>query len=402
MFYKVIAMADLPGKDTSLWLATTPETDFPPLQSDDEIYDTLVVGGGIAGILTAWELQQAGQKVALLDKDGIVQNTTGNTTAKLSSQHNLIYNFLIEKHGKEVAKAFGDANQQGIEDIKALADKLKIDCDFERAEAYVITEDPDEVERIEAEVKAAKSLGLPASFETKTDSHFDVQGAIKFANQAQFHPRKFLLGVAAELRKNGVPIYEHTEASDITTGDIATVKTNKGEIRAKNVVVATKYPFWKRDIFADYTWVKLSYALGVLLDEAYPMGMYITSSGPIRTLRSHPYKNSRILVFGGESHKMEPGYNKDEHYKALIDDVQNRFKVKEIKYRWIAGDMMPHDRLPYIGAYPGENNIYVITGFHAWGLAWGMAAAQMIRDEITGREHPHKEFFNPSRLKKKS
>jgi glycine/D-amino acid oxidase-like deaminating enzyme len=395
-------MADLPGKDTSLWLATTPETDFPPLQSDNEIYDVLIAGGGIAGILTAWELQQAGQKVALLDKDGIVQNTTGNTTAKLSSQHNLVYDFLIEKHGKEVAKAFGDANQQAIADIKDLADKLKIDCDYEPADAYVITEDPDEVERIKAEVKAAKSLGLPASFETQTDSNFDVQGAIKFSDQAQFHPRKFLLGVAARLRQHGVPIYEQTEASDITPGDIATVKTNKGEIRANKVVVATKYPFWKRDIFDDVAWVKLSYALGILLDEDYPMGMYITSSGPIRTLRSHPYKDSRILVFGGESHKMTKDYNKDEHYQALVEDVQNRFKVKEIIYRWVAGDMMPHDRLPYIGAYPGEKNIFVITGFHAWGLAWGMAAAQMIRDEILGQQHPNKEFFNPSRLNKKS
>jgi glycine/D-amino acid oxidase-like deaminating enzyme len=395
-------MADLPGKDTSLWLATTPETDFPPLQSDNEIYDVLIAGGGIVGILTAWELQQAGQKVALLDKDGIVQNTTGNTTAKLSSQHNLVYDFLIEKHGKEVAKAFGDANQQAIADIKDLADKLKIDCDYEPADAYVITEDPDEVERIKAEVKAAKSLGLPASFETQTDSNFDVQGAIKFSDQAQFHPRKFLLGVAARLRQHGVPIYEQTEASDITPGDIATVKTNKGEIRANKVVVATKYPFWKRDIFDDVAWVKLSYALGILLDEDYPMGMYITSSGPIRTLRSHPYKDSRILVFGGESHKMTKDYNKDEHYQALVEDVQNRFKVKEIIYRWVAGDMMPHDRLPYIGAYPGEKNIFVITGFHAWGLAWGMAAAQMIRDEILGQQHPYKEFFNPSRLNKKS
>jgi glycine/D-amino acid oxidase-like deaminating enzyme len=130
--------------------------------------------------------------------------------------------------------------------------------------------------------------------------------------------------------------------------------------------------------------------------------MYITSSGPIRTLRSHPYKDSRILVFGGESHKMEPGYNKDEHYQVLVEDVHNRFKVKEILYRWIAGDMMPHDRLPYIGAYPREKNIFVITGFHAWGLAWGMAASQMIRDEILGKDHPHKEFFSPSRLAKKS
>src|SRR5690242_15423547 len=104
-------MADLPGKDTSLWIDTTPKTDFAPLQSDGAIYDVVVAGGGIAGLLTAWELVENGCKVALIEKDGIVQNTTGNTTAKLSSQHNLIYDFLIKKHGKEVAQAFGEANQ---------------------------------------------------------------------------------------------------------------------------------------------------------------------------------------------------------------------------------------------------------------------------------------------------
>ncbi|MBX4197025.1 FAD-binding oxidoreductase [Candidatus Saccharibacteria bacterium] len=390
-------MPKLPGKDTSLWLDTTPKTNFTELADLKHTLDVAVVGGGIAGILTAWYLQQIGLKVAIIEKARIIENTTGNTTAKLTSQHNLVYAYLIRQHGRPAARAFGEANQQAIEDIFNLSKQLAIDCDFERAEAYVFTQRKDKLEAIKQETEAAKSLGLPASFETKTDLPFSVKGAIKFANQAQFHPRKFLLGVIAELRKNKVPIFEQTEALDIKPGSVAILKTNKGELKAKYIVGATKYPFWRQDLFEDKTWVKLSYALGVLLKGDYPQQMYISAEEPVRTIRSHPYKAGRILIFGGESHLMTKDYNKDEHYQNLIDDVKRKFKVKQIVYRWIAGDMMPNDKMPYIGAYPGESNIFVITGFHAWGLGWGMAAAQMIRDEIAKQPNQYKQFFSLSR-----
>jgi len=393
-------MAVLPGKDTSLWLATTETTSFPKLEHHSKTFDAAVVGGGIAGILTAWLLNQSGQEVVVVEKNRIIENTTGNTTAKLTSQHNVVYDFLIDNHGEEFAKAFGEANQQAIEDIEQLSNKLGIDCDFERADAYVYTEKKDRVKDIKKEVAAAKRLGLPASFETAIELPVDVAGAIKFSDQAQFHPRKFLLGIAAELRKNSVPIYEQTEATDIVPGKTAVLKTKEGEVRAKNIVVATKYPFWRQEIFEDATWVKLSYALGVLLkDNNYPLGMYITFDEPVRTIRSHPYKDSRMLIFGGESHEMTKDYNKDEHYQNLIKDVGHKFNVDKIVYRWIAGDMMPNDRAPYIGAYPGQDNIFVITGFRAWGLGWGMAAAQMICDAVAGKSHPYQKYFGLERLK---
>jgi glycine/D-amino acid oxidase-like deaminating enzyme len=394
-------MAELPGQNTSLWLATTEETDFPKLEEHNEIFDVVVVGGGIAGTLTAWALNQAGQNTAIVEKDHIVQNTTGNTTAKLTSQHNLVYDFLINKHGEKFAKAFGEANEKAIKDIKNLSEKLGIDCDFESADAYVYTQREDKLDDIKKEVKAAQKLGLPASFEAEVGLPYPIKGAIKFADQAQFHPRKFLLGVAAELRQKEVPIYEQTEALDIEPGSPATLKTSQGEVKAKNIVVASKYPFWRREIFDDATWVKLSYALGVTLkNKDYPMQMYINTEDPVRTMRSHPYKDGRILVFGGESHKLTKDYDKDEHYKNLIDDVGQKFKVDQILYRWIAGDMMPHDKAPYIGAYPGQSNIFVITGFHAWGLAWGMASAEIVRDLITGTENKYTKHFSPARLDK--
>jgi glycine/D-amino acid oxidase-like deaminating enzyme len=391
-------MADMPGRETSLWLATTPTTDYPKYQASDDVFDAVIAGGGIAGILTAWQLHQAGLKVAVVEKNKIVENTTGNTTAKLTSQHNLVYDFLIKKHGQEAARAFGQANQQAITDIKQLAEELKIDCDFEPGDAYVYTERDDKLADINQEVEAAKSLGLPASFETSIELPIDIKGAIKFSDQAQFHPRKFLLGIAKAM-SDKVSIYEQTEVLDIVPGQTPTLKTKNGDIKAKYIIGATKYPFWRTEIFEEATWTKLSYALGVRLMSDYPRQMYITTEHPVRSIRSHPYEDGRLLIFGGESHEMTKDYDKAEHYQNLIDDVTKRFEVEEIIYRWIAGDVMPNDRMPYIGSYPGEKNIFIITGFHAWGLAWGMAASRMIRDAIVGSNNDYGRFFNLDRLK---
>jgi glycine/D-amino acid oxidase-like deaminating enzyme len=391
-------MAELPGKDTSLWLDTTPQTNYQPLKGEIEA-DVAIAGAGIAGILTAWQLSQSGLNVVVVEKNRVIENTTGNTTAKLTSQHNLIYDFLIKKHGKDTAKAFADANQQAITNIRQLSEKLSIDCDFEPGDTYVYTERDDKLKDINKEVEAAITLGLPASFETKIELPIEIKGAIKFADQAQFHPRKFLLGVSDQMVKDGVKIYEQTEVVDIEPGPNPALKAKSGSVRAKYIVGATKYPFWRSELFEEATWTKLSYALGVKLRSDYPRNMYITTEHPVRSIRSHPYHDGRLLVFGGESHEMTKDYNKDEHYQNLIEDVTNRFEVEEILYRWIAGDVMPSDRMPYIGRYPGEKNVFIITGFHAWGLAWGMAASEIIRDEICGQPNDYSHFFGLERLK---
>jgi glycine/D-amino acid oxidase-like deaminating enzyme len=392
-------MVELPGRDTSLWLATTPSTNYESLSGDIEA-DVAIAGAGIAGLLTAWQLQRSGLDVAIVEKNKIIENTTGNTTAKLTSQHNLIYDFLIKKHGKEAAQAFADANQQAISDIRQLSEELNIDCDFEPGDTYVYTEREDKLEAINKEVEAAKSLGLPASFETEIELPLQIKGAIKFANQAQFHPRKFLLGIADKLIENGAKIYEQTEVTGIEPGTTPKLISKSGSVKAKYVIGATKYPFWRTELFEDATWTKLSYALGVKLKSDYPKNMYITTEHPVRSIRSHPYEDSRLLFFGGESHEMTKDYNKDEHYQSLIDDVTKRFEVEEILYRWIAGDVMPSDRMPYIGAYPGEKNIFIITGFHAWGLGWGMAASRIIRDLVTDRPNHYTDIFGLRRLGK--
>lgn len=391
----------LEGKDVSLWVETTEQTNYPQLSGDDTVYDLLVVGGGITGVVAAYDAQKRGLKVALIEKNRLVEWTTGSTTAKLSSQHYLIYDYLIRRHGKDIAQAYADANQRGIDHIETLSKELGIDCEFLRRDAFVFTGSADKVDDIAREVEAATKLGLPASLETHTELPFDITAAIKFSQQAQFHPRKFLLGLADAFISLGGVIYEHTKATDITPGDIHTVSTDVGAIQARHVLQASGEPFWDADIFADHMWMKMSYALAATLKDPtqYPEGMYITTDHPMRTIRSAGYEGKPVLIFGGESHEYdEATYDEELHYRALIEDVHSRYDVDTILFRWLAGDYMPYDRIPYIGAHPGTRSINTITGYRAWGLAWAMSATEAIVDDILGRPAEWVQPFSPARL----
>lgn len=378
----------LEGKDVSLWVGTTKQTNYPQLTDDAVVYDAAVIGGGITGIATAYALQRAGLRVVLLEKGRLVEWTTGGTTAKLSSQHYLIYDYLIHRHGLATAQAFANANQGGIATIERLTTELDLDSDFSRRSAYIFTHDTAKVAAIKAEVAAAERLGLPASFETTTDLPFPVTAALRFRDQAQFHPRKFLLGLAEKFIAGDGVIYEQTEATDIRPGTPHTVVTKQGTLQAVSVVQASGEPFWGGDIFDGRMWIKMSYGLAATLQDpsAYPQNMYITTDEPLRTIRSAPYQDGQVLIFGGESHEYsDETYDPDTHYRALIDDVRRKFDVDTILYRWLAGDYMPYDRIPYIGAHPDHASIYIVTGYRAWGLAWAMAAADIIAGDITDK-----------------
>lgn len=228
------------------------------------------------------------------------------------------------------------------------------------------------VEEIRTEVKAAKSLGLPANFEIETDLPFPVKAAIRFSDQAQFHPRKFLLELAKTFVTRGGVIYEQTKVTDINPGKPHSLKTKNGdELRARSIVQASGEPFWEGEIFDGRMWIKMSYGLVVRLkpDSNYPKDMYITTDEPLRTIRSAPYGNGRVLLFGGESHEWdEKTDNPDAHYQNLIEDVHARFDVESVLYRWLAGDYMPYDLIPCIGPLPDHPSIYVVTGYRAWDL----------------------------------
>lgn len=200
----------------SYWLESTPISNFPTLQDDIDV-DIAIVGGGLVGISSAFLLQSQGYKIAVLEADKICQGTTGHTTGKITSQHGLIYNQVINKVGEDEARFYARSNELAIKEISKIIVDNRIDCDYLSQSAYVYTQEERYLSKIKDEVKAAQRLGIDASFVDEIDFKMDIKGAVKFHKQAQFHPRKYVLGLA-DLLNDYVCIYENTRAVNLEEG----------------------------------------------------------------------------------------------------------------------------------------------------------------------------------------
>lgn len=381
------------------WLDTTEDTDYPKLMEDIEV-DAAIVGGGLAGITTAHLLKKEGLKVAVIEADRIAKATTAHTTAKITSQHTLIYDKAIKTFGKELAQQYADANQYAIRFMEDVIKTNNIECDFEVQPAYVFTQDKNYVEKIENEAKAAKSLGIPSEYVLTTPLPFPVLGAMRFDGQAQFHPRKYVLVLAKQIPGNGSHIFEGTRAVDIEEGKICEVKTVDGKkIKAKYVVIASHYPFYDgKGMYFARMYPERSYLLAFRIEGAPPEGMFINVETPGMTIRSHPHEGEKLLIFGGESHKTAHGENTSTHYDNLRTQVKQIFTVKEELYHWSTQDYHTLDEIPYVGKLTSETqNIFVVTGFRKWGMTNSTAAAIIIKDLIVKGESPWQDIYSPQR-----
>ncbi|HEX8748522.1 MAG TPA: FAD-binding oxidoreductase, partial [Pyrinomonadaceae bacterium] len=359
------ASENLPGRPVSLWIATTPETGFPRMEGDISV-DVAVLGGGICGIATALQLKQSGMRVAVIEADRVVKSVTGNTTAKITSLHALIYDYLIKQFGEDKARLYGEAQQAAIERIASLVQEHGIDCDFRRTDAYTYTEREEELDQVKAEAEAATRLGLPAAYVESTPLPFPVKGAVKFTGQAQFHPRKYLLALVEKIQGQGSYVFEETRALDIKDEDPCRVETNRGTVTAKSVVLATHFPYHDPNIYFAAMHPGRSYVLGCRLDGPVPEGMYITAGEEdVHSFRSNPTDDGgAIWMVGGEKHKTGQGGPTIERYKRLELYARSRFNVSSIEYRWSTQDNNTVDRVPYIGKLSsGSKNLYVATGF---------------------------------------
>jgi glycine/D-amino acid oxidase-like deaminating enzyme/nitrite reductase/ring-hydroxylating ferredoxin subunit len=391
----------LPGKPISLWLDTTPKTDYPTLPSELAV-DVVVVGGGIAGLTVSTLLKEAGRTVAVLEADRIVRGVTGNTTAKVTALHALIYDDLIRHFGEEKARTYAEANQTAIEWIATRVDMKQIDCDFIRTAAYTYTEAPGEVELIRAETAAALKLGLPATFVEETPLPFAVQAAVRFDNQARFHPRKYLLALAQDIPGEGSHIFEQTRVLDIREGetesDRCQVITERGTVLARDVVVASHFPMVDKAFYYARMAPHRSHVLAVRIDGPTPPGLFISTT-PVHSMRSQPVHDGELLFIGGEGYKTGQGGDTVARYRRLEAWARERFPVKAVEYRWATQDNRTFDRLPYIGrATPNARHLFLATGFGGWGMTNGTAAGLLLSDLILNRENPWATVYDPNRF----
>ena len=391
-------MGTLHERNPSLWVATTEETSYPALAGDLDV-DVAVVGGGITGLTTALLLGRAGARVALVEAGRVAAGTTGYTTAKLTSLHGLVYADLIAEHGTDKARQYADANQAAIAAVRELAEGLGIDCQLETQDAYTYTTEAERRGDIAAEVEAATTLGLPATYVERTELPVAVEGAVRFADQAQFHPRRYCLGLAEALTDQGIGVFEATRALDVDEGgERAIVQTDGGSIVADHVVVATLLPFVDPGGFFTKAHPMRSYAMAVRIDGAVPQGMYLSTDSPSRSVRPVHLDGEVGLVVGGESHKVGQGGDTTQYYATLETWARQTFDVRSIEHRWSAHDYVPVDSVPYVGRSPRSRRTMVATGFKKWGMTNGTAAAMILTDAILGRENPWAEVYDATRV----
>lgn len=390
----------LPDIETSYWTQHTGATIYSTLQEDIQV-DVAVIGAGIAGLSTAYFLKQAGLRVAVLESGQIGGKVTGHTTGKVTSQHNLCYADLERRFGAETAKLYGEANQTAITEMEQIIKKENIDCDWQRDASYVFTEKQDELARFKNEVLVARRLGLPATFELKTALPFNVQGAVRFANQAKFHVGKYLHGLAKAIHGEGSYVFENTKASPPHDSSPCRISTRGGTVTARDVIIATNVPFpiAAHSYYGAYEYPLKSYIVAAKIDEANMFaGMYITPPGePIRSILPIKSGSQSWLLIGGESHFPGFGLSHTRHQR-LADYAAEKFNIHSIEYRWSTWDYLSNDDIPLIGRlYPWSKHIFVATGFMKWGLTTGTVAGMILRDLIQDQPNPWTKIYDSTR-----
>lgn len=347
-------------------------------------WDVIVVGAGMAGLLTAYYLKQEGKKVLVLEAAEIASGQTERTTAKITSQHDLKYQKLIKKIGVKKAKLYARANEEAISEYERLIRKLGIECDFRRGSSYLYTQQDKKV--LWEEAQAATYLGIDAAFERELDLPFSITGAVCFRNQAQFSPLEFVKHIAAELE-----IWEHTKVMKISGNRVI---THDKVLAADKIVVATHYPIRNVPGF---------YFLRQHQERSYVLAL--SGCGKIEGMYKGIDKNGLSLrqageyvLLGGSAHRT--GKNKTGGAYAFLEKkAEEYFPGCKVEAMWSAQDCMPHDGIAFIGKYSiFTPNLYVATGFQKWGMTTSMVAAMILKEELCGRKSPYSEVFCPQRL----
>lgn len=366
----------------SLWRVEDKEK-FPRLAQDLQA-EAVVIGGGMAGVLTVRLLQEKGVRAVLLEADRLGSGQTGNTTAKITAQHGQIYARLIREVGEEAARQYAQANQRAVKTYGRLVRALRIDCDWTECPAYLYTQAEEDPLREEAH--AARQLGLDVIFTTETELPFSVKGAVRMNGQARFHPMRFLSSAA-----HGLEIYEHTR---VCKAERDRVITEGGYVKAKHIIFASHYPFVNRHGFY-FMRLHQTRSYVVALEKTQVLkGMYYGVDPGGLSLRPA----NGCLLLGGAGHRT--GENQmGGRYRILEEAAKRLWPDCQVKTRWSAQDCMSADGIPYIGRYADSMpEWYVATGFNKWGMTGSMVAAMALSDRITGRDTTWAEVFSPQRF----
>ena len=390
------------GSSLSLWMKTAEVPNFAPLEEDVQA-DVCVVGAGIAGLTTAYTLTKAGRRVVVLDDGPIGGGNTVRTTAQLSNAVDDRYSFLERAHGQEGARLAAESHTAAISFIERVSREEGIDCDFERLDGYLFAPPGDSRRTLDEELRAAHRAGLEGVTRVgRAPIAFDTMPCLKFPNQAQFDPMKYLVGLAKAIEAGGGRIYAGTHATSVEGGENARVETGGGHtVRADAVVVATNTPVNDRVALhtkqAPYT----TYVVGLKVPKgAVTKAFYWDTLDPYHYVRLQdaPEGDFDVLLVGGEDHKTGQADDAERRFGRLEAWTQERFpETQETLYRWSGMVLETDDGLAFIGRNPGDDNVFIATGDSGMGMTHGTIAGTLLKDLIVGRDNPWAALYDPAR-----
>ncbi len=389
---------------TPFWLKFSPLPRLPRLSSHLEV-DVAVIGGGLTGTTSAYLLQQAGARVALLDREKFAEADTGHTTAHLTYLTDTRVAELSKNFGQEAARAVLEAGNTAVHQIHEFVETEEIECGFGWVPGYlhapVWNPKQNEKAKLQMDAEAAQACGFPARFVEKVP--FAEQPGVLFPNQAKFHPRKYLGGLLRAFLAGGGEAYQQTAVESIE-GQPLELKCGKYSVRAKDVVIATHVPLQgatgtlKAALFQTKLALYTSYAVGAQVPRGQiPEALFWDTHLPYHYLRVDALRNHDYVIFGGEDHKTGQKESPSECFEALERKLRELVPKAKIDHRWSGQVVETNDGLPFIGASAPHQ--YVATGFAGNGMTFGTLAAMMIRDAIEGKSNPWQELFDVHRKK---
>jgi glycine/D-amino acid oxidase-like deaminating enzyme/nitrite reductase/ring-hydroxylating ferredoxin subunit len=391
--------------NTSLWTETAPVTD-PPALDHNKTCDVCVVGAGIAGLSVAYLLAKAGKKVVVLDDGPVASGQTHLTTAHLANEIDDRYTEIKRIHGADGARLAAESHSSAIDLIEAICRDEKIKCDFQRVDGYLFRAPEHSQQVLEDEYQAALETGIVqvSWADGLPISGFLSDRCLRFAQQGQFHPLKYLAGLCEAIKRFGGELHCHTHVKSIKGGSDAHVETEAGlKVNAKAVVVATNTPV--NDMFAIHTKQApyRSYVVALRVPKGtVPPALYWDTLDPyhyVRVQRNDDDNTSDVLIVGGEDHKSGQADDESQRYDHLEAWTRERFsQAGEVLFRWSGQVMETMDGLAFIGRNPGDKeNVYIATGDSGMGMTHGVIAGMLISDLILGKENPWAKLYDPSR-----
>lgn len=390
----------MPIPSESLWISTRKTERFPRLDKDIHV-DVAVVGAGITGITAAMLLTEAGKRVALIEGRRVLEGETGHTTAHLTEAIDARYTALKANFGEGGARLAYEASRAAVAQIRASVRTLGIDCGLETLPGYLYTERDRDLHELHVEFESARALGIPVEMTRNAPLPFPTLAAIRYDDQAQIQPRRYLAPMLDILAKRGCQIFENTHVTDFEDGSPCTIAIADGagaQVTADSIVLATNAPLNRLLLQTKLAHYR-TYAAAFLYEGNVENALFWDTEDPYHYTRSTVLDGKLYLIVGGEDHKTGQNDDTDASFDRLIEYARGHFGVEAPTYRWSGQIVEPVDGLPYIGRNSASTNVYVATGFGGNGMTFGTLAGMLLSDLILDRPNPYRGLFDATRIK---